>query len=341
MGNLVLALAVALLYWWSVRREPRRLRLGVYLVAVPWLLLAAAANLDSLALPQRCHWSLVVLAPLPLSVLGLAGLVIVDGVTLLSRDGRNLRHLRTLLLGLALLALPAIGTLLAQTAQTAQTAQAAHGLLIGLAAVAFLVSFYLGVAFLTFLAYALSYARATPRSDPSAVVVLGSTLVHDRVPPLLAGRLERGIGEWQRQVALGHRPLLVPTGGPGAHQHRAEGAAMADYLVEHGIPATDVVAETAARTTEENLALSQQVVIARGRQGHLTVVTSSYHVARTSLLTRRLGLDADVIGSRTDGYFVRRALLREFLTVLTFNPRLHAVLLLPALALAVLLARTI
>lgn len=338
MGNLVLALAVALLYWWSVRREPRRLRLGVYLVAVPWLLLAAAANLDSLALPQRGHWSLVVLAPLPLSVLGLAGLVIVDGVTLLSRGGRNLRHLRTLLLGLALLALPAIGTLLAQTAQTAQ---AAHGLLIGLAAVAFLVSFYLGVAFLTFLAYALSYARATPRSDPSAVVVLGSTLVHDRVPPLLAGRLERGIGEWQRQVAQGHRPLLVPTGGPGAHQHRAEGAAMADYLVEHGIPATDVVAETAARTTEENLALSQQVVVARGRQGHLTVVTSSYHVARTSLLTRRQGLDADVIGSRTDRHVVRRALLREFLTVLTFNPRMHAVLLLPALALAVLLARTI
>ncbi|MDN5765979.1 MAG: YdcF family protein [Humibacillus sp.] len=338
MGNLVLALAVALLYWWSVRREPRRLRLGVYLVTVPWLLLAAAANLGAAALPQHNHWPMLVLAPLPLSVLALAGLVIVDSLTVLRTGGRNLRHLRTLLLGLALLALPVIGTLLAETAQTAQTAQT---LLIGLAAVAFLVSFYLGVAFLSFLAYALSYGRARARSDPSAVVVLGSNLVHGRVPPLLEGRLERGIGEWQHQVALGHRPLLVPTGGPGADRHRSEGAAMADYLVEHGIPATEIVAETEARTTQENLALSQQVVIARGRQGHLTVVTSSYHVARTSLLTRREGLDADVLGSHTDGYAVRRALLREFLTVLTFYPRLHAVLLLPSLALAVLLARAI
>ena len=329
---------MALLYRWSVRREPRRLRLGAYLVAVLWLLLAAAVNLVDVVLPQPGRWPLLVLAPLPVSVVVLAGFVVADGVTMLRKGARSLGSLRSLLLGPALVTLPVVGLLLAEARQTAESYA---GVLLGLAALAFLVSFYLGLAFLSFLAYALSYGRATARADPAAVVVLGSNLVRGRVPPLLEGRLERGIVEWQRQVALGHRPVLVPTGGAGADGPRSEGAAMADYLMEHGIPAIAVAAETAARTTEENLALSQQVALAHGREGHLTFVTSGYHVARTSLLTRRAGLDADVVGSLTAHTVAPRAVLREFFTVLTFYPKVQVALLLPAVALSVLLARAI
>lgn len=330
MSNLGLALAVALLYWGSVRREPRRLRLGVYLVAVLWLLFLAAMNLVAALLPQDGLWPLVILGPLPFSVLVLAGLLVANGLTMVRKEGRSLGNLLSLLLGLTLVALPVGGLLLARS----------HvGVLIGIAALAFFVSFYLGLAFLSFLAYAVSYGRTRPRADPAAVVVLGAGLVRGRVTRLLSGRLDKGIDEWQRQVALGHRPLLVPSGGQGADEPRSEGDAMAGYLVEHGIPAADVVAETAARTTQENLGLSRRVALDHGRAGHLTVVTSGYHVARTSLLTRRAGLDADVIGSRTARYFVPSAFLREFVAVLSYHPRLHVVLLLPAVALSVLLAR--
>lgn len=330
MSNLGLALAVALLYWWSVRREPRRLRLGVYLVAVLWLLFLAAMNLVAALLPQGGLWPLVILVPLPLSVLVLAGLLVANGLTMVRKEGRSLGNLLSLLLGLTLVALPVGGLLLARS----------HvGVLIGIAALAFFVSFYLGLAFLSFLAYAVSYGRTRPRADPAAVVVLGAGLVRGRVTRLLSGRLDEGIDEWQRQVALGHRPLLVPSGGQGADEPRSEGDAMAGYLVEHGIPAADVVAETAARTTQENLGLSRRVALDHGRTGHLTVVTSGYHVARTSLLTRRAGLDAYVIGSRTALYFVPSAFLREFVAVLSYHPRLHVVLLLPAVALSVLLAQ--
>lgn len=332
MGNLVLALAVTLLYRSSVRREPRRLRLGVYLVAVVWLLFGATANLIDALLPQGAVGPLVVLAPLPLSVLVLAAFVVADGLTMMRHRSRNGRELLALLIGLVLVALPVGGVLLARS----------HvGVLTGLAALAFLVSFYLGLAFLSFLAYVVSYGRSRPRADPAAVVVLGTKLVRGRITRLLEGRLDKGIDEWQRQVVLGHRPLLVPSGGPGPDGARSEGAAMADYLVERGVPAADVVAETAARTTEENLSLSQQVAVASGREGHLTLVTSGYHVARTSLLARRAGLDADVIGSSTGGRFPPREVLREFVTVLTFHPWLHVVLLGPAVALSVLLARSI
>ena len=338
MGNLVLAVAVAVLYRWSVRHEPRQLRLGVYLVAALWFLFAAVLNLVAALLPQGGLWPLVVLTPLPVSVLVLAGYLIAHGLTVVRHAGRGLGALLWMLPGPALVTVPMVGLLLAETAQTAQT----HvGVLFGLAALAFLLPCYLGLAFLCFLAFTVTYRHTTARADPAAVVVLGSNLVHGRIPRQLEGRLDRGIDVWQQQVALGHHPLLVPSGGSRPDEARSEGAAMADYLVEHGIPAADVVAETAARTTEENLALSQQVVCASGRAGHLTVVTSGYHVARTSLLSRRAGLDADVLGSPADGAVVRRALLREFVTVLTFYPRLHLVLVGPAAALAMLLARTI
>ncbi len=332
MGNLVLAIAVALLYRSSVRREPRRLRLGAYLVAVVWLLFAASMNLVDALLPRHGLWPLLVLAPLPLSVLVLAAFLVADGLTMVRQRNRGLRDLLALLISLALVALPVGGLLLARS----------HvGVLLGLAALAFLVSFYSGLAFVSFLAYVVSYGRSRPRANPAAVVVMGTKLVRGRITHQLEGRLDQGIDEWQRQVVLGHRPLLVPSGGLGPNEPRSEGAAMADYLVEHGIPAADVVAETAARTTEENLSLSQQVAVASGRVGHLTLVTSSYHVARTSLLARRAGLDADVIGSSTGGRLPPRAFLREFVTVLTFHPWLHVVLLGPAVALSVLLARSI
>ncbi|MEO6998883.1 MAG: YdcF family protein [Terracoccus sp.] len=332
MSNLALALAVALLYWWSARREPRRLRLGVYLVAILWLVFLAAMNLVAASLPQDGLWPLVILVPLPLSVLVLAGFLVANGLTMVRKEGRSLSNLLSLLLGLTLVALPVGGLLLARS----------HvGVLLGTAALAFFVSFYLGLAFLSFLAYAVSYSRTTARADPAAVVVLGAGLVRGRITRLLQSRLDKGVDEWQRQVALGYRPLLVPSGGQGHDEPLSEGAAMADYLMEHGIPAADVAPETAARTTEENLGLSQRVALDRGREGHLTVVTSGYHVARTSLLTRRAGLDAEVIGSHTARYFVPSAFLREFVAVLTYHPRLHVVLLLPAVALSLLLARAV
>ncbi len=96
MNNLGLAGAVALLYWWSVRREPRRLRLGVYLVVVLWLLFLAATNLMAALLPQDGLWPLVILVPLPLSVLVLAGLLVANGLTMVRKEGRSLGNLLSL-----------------------------------------------------------------------------------------------------------------------------------------------------------------------------------------------------------------------------------------------------
>lgn len=100
---------------------------------------------------------------------------------------------------------------------------------------------------------------------------------------------------------------------------------MGEYLVEHGIPAGAVLPETRAATTEQNLRFSRELlgVHRPERTGQLLVVTNGYHVPRTALLSRSLGIDADVIGAPTARYFVPSAFIREFVAVLCMRLRLQ------------------
>ena len=159
-----------------------------------------------------------------------------------------------------------------------------------------------GLALVSFALYCLAYLRRRPRPDPAAIIVLGSGLVDGTVPTLLAHRLDAALEAWRDERALGHDPLVVPSGGQGDDEPMAEGVAMTAYLVAHGIPPEAVATEDRSTTTEENLLLSREILRARGlaEAGHLRVVTSSYHVGRAALLTRSLGIDADVTGG-TDG----------------------------------------
>jgi len=170
------------------------------------------------------------------------------------------------------------------------------------------------------------------------VVVLGSGLIGGRrVPPLLASRLDRGGEVYERLAARGGDapPLLVTSGGQGPDEELPESHAMAAYLVERGFPADRIRREDRSRTTEENLRFSREV--ATGAlpvgmpPGHLLVATNEYHAPRTALLARRIGVDADVVGGSTAGYYVPSAYLREFVAVMVMNLRTQLLLAVPGL----------
>src|SRR5690606_1311661 len=83
----------------------------------------------------------------------------------------------------------------------------------------------------------------------------------------------------------------------------------------------------------QNLQFSAAVARDHGRTGPLVVVTNNYHVLRAALLSRKLGIDAQVVGSPTAGYFLPSAFLREFVAILQEHKRLHALMCLPFVAL--------
>ena len=304
--DLVLVVALLGLAIHAARTDPRLWRTGVLLLGAIWAALSAV-GVGVLVVP----WAASV-------VLGL--LFVGNGLRLVRPEGRGPTNVVALVLGLAMLAatVAAIGLVGSGTSGTSGTS---GPVVVG--AVVLLLPGYPALAFAGYALYCLTYRRHSVRPDPAAVVVLGSGLVGGTVPQLLAHRLDAAADAWHAERDRGHDPLLVPSGGQGDDEPMAEGVAMTAYLVAHGIPPQSVATEDRATTTEENLLLSREILRSRGLwgAGHLRVVTSNYHVGRAALLTRRLGIDADVTGGPTAWYFLPSAFLREFLAALTLHPR--------------------
>ncbi|GAA1170267.1 ElyC/SanA/YdcF family protein [Nesterenkonia xinjiangensis] len=147
--------------------------------------------------------------------------------------------------------------------------------------------------------------------------MLGAGLINGQVLPLLAGRLCRGLHA-QRQYGA---KLLVTSGGQGQDEPVPEGDAMRDYLMSQGVTPDRVIAETASSNTAENLKFSRELL--GDPQSSVLVVTSSYHVFRTALLTRKLGMRAHVIGPRTVWYYFPSVVIREFIGILRDQLRFH------------------
>ncbi|GAA1857812.1 YdcF family protein [Pseudonocardia alni subsp. carboxydivorans] len=292
-----------------VRRDPRRLGNAYWVLAaalsVGWVVSLAGTGgnpvFGALVL-------LVVLSPL-LTVL-FAVFCILNGAVMLRRERPSLGNSLSLLTGLAIIGLlVAVWPVLALDSLWLRVLWLACLLGVG----------FLAFQFAAFLGYARLY-RWLVRDRPAEwVLVLGSGLHGSEVPPLLASRIATGMDELARRGAR----RLVLSGGKGDDERLPEGEAMARWAVAHGADPATVTAETASRTTEENLRFSAALV----GEGPGLVVTSNYHAFRAALLARRVGVDAQAVGAPTAGYYWPSAVLREFVAVLREYRTANAVLL--------------
>lgn len=302
------ALAAGVLVW-SVRRDQRSLRNGfLVLLLVHYLLglVAVVASTSSVLESVADVVRLVVLVVVGLGLMLLPLVLLADGVLMVRRERRTLGNALALLTGAALVLLPVAVVVLLRH-ENPVTGSLAVGLLTAQACVSLL--------FLAFAVHSALYARLARRAPARAVIVLGSGLVRGSVPPLLAGRLRRAVEVHERGGPDG-RPVLVPGGGRGADEPVAEGVAMAAWLRDHGVPPQDVLVEDRARTTQQNLRLSVELLARHGVDGPYLVVTNDYHAPRAAMLARRLGIDAQAVGSRTARYYWPSAYLREFVAVM-------------------------
>jgi len=148
------------------------------------------------------------------------------------------------------------------------------------------------------------------------VVVLGAGPIGDQVTPLLASRIEKGIAIYQKHPGS----KLIMSGGQGPDEIIAEGQAMADYALEQGIPAEDIVIENQSTNTEENLKFSYALMKPGSR---FALVTNYYHVFRALLLARKLKIKCIGYGARTKFYFSLNAFIREFVGYLVMRKKAH------------------
>ena len=189
-----------------------------------------------------------------------------------------------------------------------------------------------GLALLHFLA---------PRSFLATLISLADFLLFygtfllfgDKVPPLLAQRLDKGLAIYER---FNRKPVIIVSGGQGDDEWISEAEAMAGYLIDKGVPADSIFLENKSRTTLENLIFSKQLMLSQGlEQDRVLLVTNSFHALRAGIYMKQVGLKGRSIGSRTAFYFLPSAWIRETAGLIRIYWKWHAfiigILLLPFL----------
>ncbi|MEV5355686.1 YdcF family protein [Streptomyces sp. NPDC052693] len=277
--------------------------------AVLFCLAATSAGLGVAARSAAAHpvlaTALAVAALLWALALGL--LLLADSVVLVRRYGPQPALLATGAAGCAVLAVLGLDAV----------HHAAGGEVFGaLLVVVNAAAGYLTLLFVVCAGYVFVRGRSTPLPETTHVVVLGAGLDGDRPGPLLTRRLERALA-----IDTGRAPdtpgvVFVVSGGQGVDEVRSEADAMADYLRGRGVPADRIVREDRSVNTGQNLRFSADLVDGIQAGHRATVVTSGFHVYRTTLLARRVGVPVHVVGAPTSPAYWLAATLREYAAIL-------------------------
>ncbi|MFF2179275.1 YdcF family protein [Lysinibacillus sp. NPDC058147] len=188
---------------------------------------------------------------------------------------------------------------------------------------AFLVFGYTMFIYTSIMAYATLYHFTPILYEPNYIIVLGSGLIGDKVPPLLASRLDEAVKQF---LKYGERPYIIVSGGQGHDEKVSEAYAMKKYIVdEHQIPGQKVLMEDQSINTEQNMEFSKKIMDkhAQGKKYRSLFVTNNFHVFRASIYAKKAKLDAQGVGSKTAFYYVPNAFTREFIGLLEMYKWIH------------------
>ena len=161
------------------------------------------------------------------------------------------------------------------------------------------------------------------------------------MPPLLAGRIEVALAFYRAQKEkTGQAPKLICSGGQGQDELCPEAVAMAAYIQDLGIPDGDVLLEKESKTTFENLVFAKKIMdeLSEGRAYACLFATSDYHLLRTGMYAKQIGLRAEGIGARTARYYLPNALIREFVAYVVMHKKRYLFVTVGSLAVAFLLS---
>ena len=139
-----------------------------------------------------------------------------------------------------------------------------------------------------------------------AIVVFGAAEYSGRPSPVLRARLDHGFELFERGIA----PVVIVTGGAGLDPSFSEGGVGHDYLMHHGVPERNLIAETQGRDTAES-AVRVAVIMRTNGLHSCVAVSDAYHVFRIRKLLEHEGIRPVYVSPRPDSR-PRGALLRAY-----------------------------
>ena len=145
------------------------------------------------------------------------------------------------------------------------------------------------VAFSALLGAVLWGGRDQIQGDPQIMIVLGCKVEEWGPSVLLRDRLEEALDYWEEHPGL----TIVVSGGQGPNEPTTEARAMADYLIDAGVPEEQLLLEDQSHNTDQNLrytmALLEEEDLEPGEG--VVIVSNGFHLARARLLAERAGFE--------------------------------------------------
>ena len=304
-------------------REPRSL-FNAYLLTFTLMMMGIVlAGLTIVSLERFIGYTpaIILFLAIPFSVFASTVYLLFNGRKMVQLEGLRLANLLSLLYGLAIVGVGLLHFF------------APRSFLATLISLADLLLFYGTFLYLSYIIYAFFLNIFPIKKEPQTIIILGAGLFGDKVPPLLAQRLDKGIAIYEK---FNRKPVIIVSGGQGDDEWISEAEAMAGYLMEKGVPADSIFLENKSRTTLENLIFSKELMLAQGlEQDRVVLVTNSFHALRAGIYMKQVGLKGRSIGSRTAFYFLPSAWIRETAGLIRIYWKWHAfiigILLLPFL----------
>ncbi|MCD8904340.1 YdcF family protein [Staphylococcus chromogenes] len=183
-----------------------------------------------------------------------------------------------------------------------------------------ILNFTLTGCFVFYLIYSVFYQFIPFKGKVDYIIVLGSGIRSEEVPPLLKSRLDKAIEYFNNNKDT----KLIVSGGQGHDEPVSEAYAMRKYLLAQNIPKNQIIMEDQSTTTFENMQFSKAKITKDQGTNDITNLnilfsTNNYHVLRAAIYTRKAKLKAQGVGAPTAHYFLPTALIREFIALLVMN----------------------
>ncbi|PGH85543.1 hypothetical protein CN896_07520 [Bacillus thuringiensis] len=260
---------------------------------------------------------LALLIMLPFGIIALMFGLFLNARILMKREGRRFTNCLTLL--------AALGMLFFMLLPIINPASLVSSHLEPIFAAISLISFYFFIHLSNFLSAYFLYQFNRPRRNQDFIIVLGSGLINDKVPPLLASRINKAIDFYWKQAAVNTPPTIIFSGGQGPDEGLPEAEAMQNYAVEKGIPIEHTVQENRSVNTYQNMLFSKEIMDSLKPEGKYKSIftTNNFHLFRAGIYARQAGLNSQGIGSKTAFYYWPNAMIREYVAIVVMGRKRH------------------
>lgn len=249
---------------------------------------------------------------------------------LMKKEGRRFSNCLTLILGLGLLLLLLFSIVNPERFLSPNLRPLFAG--------GSLIVFYFFFSLTNFLSAYFLYQFNKPKYNQDFIIVLGSGLIRDKVPPLLASRIDKAIDFYRKQASAAYPPTIIFSGGQGPDENLSEAEAMQKYAIEKGIPPEHTLKEDRSVNTYQNMLFSKQIMdsLKNGKYNSI-FTTNNFHLFRAGLYAKQTGLKSQGIGSKTAFYYWPNAMIREYIAILVMNRKRHIIVVGTILAFSIII----